>query len=267
MMMEPIKLKANRFLFQVYPNKEEAFMDMAQDMIKLIKENNRIHQPTLMIVPVGPIGQYPYFVQLVLKDQVSLKNVTFINMDEYMVSKDELIHQDHHLSFKKYMQEHVYGKIPEHLNIPESQRIFPDPKHPEMIMDIILKQGYVDACYGGIGLNGHVAFNEPIKTMSQKAFLELPTRVVNIATETLVTNALNELDGAYDYMPKYAITIGFKEINMSKKIRLYCFRPWHKSVIQKIMSSRPTTTFPVTLLRNHPDLMIGLTDEILYKEK
>jgi len=264
--MEPIKIVSNNVLFHVYNHKEEAFIDMANDMIDVIKKNNHLNKKTLMIVPVGPIGQYTYFVDRIINERISLKQVTWINMDEYMTSKENLLDENHPLSFRKFMHDEVYHKIPDDLIMPLSQRIFPNPKKLDEVMHIINQHGYVDACYGGIGLNGHVAFNEPIASISKKNFMNLSTRVVQIAKETLVTNAINELDGDYQGMPKYAITIGFKEILMSKKIRLYCFRAWHKSVIKNIVKQRPNTSFPVTLLKVHEDTVIGVTKEILYKE-
>jgi glucosamine-6-phosphate deaminase len=214
-----------------------------------------------MIIPVGPVGQYSYFVDLVNKENISLKNVTFINMDEYMTTKTEVISADSYLSFTKFMNEEVYNKIKAELNVLQENRIVPSPKNPNHVLEVIKKHGYVDACYGGIGVNGHVAFNEP-ENITQKEFLNLQTRVVKIASETLVMNSLNEMDGAYYNMPKYAITIGFKEIMSSKKIRLYTFRPWHKSVIKKMAVSRPTVKFPVTLLQKHPNIKIGLIEDI-----
>jgi len=254
------------FHFEVFSSKEEIFMAIANDMIDLIKHNNALDKHTLLIVPVGPVGHYAYVVKRVIKENISLRKVTFINMDEYMINQETWIDYHHLLSFRRYMDEHFYHMIPEALNVPSAQRLFPDPSHVEHIMQVIEAHGGVDACYGGIGLNGHVAFNEPVPNLSKKKFRNLTTRVVKIAPETRVTNAINELDGAYYHLPKYAITIGFKEILSSKKIRLYAFRPWHKSVIQRLAFGVDSTEFPVSLLNQHQDVRIGLTQDILPKE-
>ena len=55
--------------------------------------------------------------------------------------------------------------------MPEDQRVFPDPNHPEYISELIEKLGGVDICFGGIGINGHVAFNEADPSLTNEEFL------------------------------------------------------------------------------------------------
>ena len=57
---------------------------MALDMLNVIKQNNKKGEPTLFIVPVGPVGQYSHFVDMVNIQKVDLQHTTFINMDEYL---------------------------------------------------------------------------------------------------------------------------------------------------------------------------------------
>ena len=61
----------------------EVFYEMAAEMCAAIRANNAAGKPTVFICPVGPVGQYPIFVRLVNREQLSLKNCWFINMDEY----------------------------------------------------------------------------------------------------------------------------------------------------------------------------------------
>ena len=57
-------------------------------------------------------------------------------------------------------------------------------------------QGGADICFGGIGINGHLAFNEPQPGLPVEAFLSLPTRVLAISRETLTVNAIGVFTGA-----------------------------------------------------------------------
>ena len=66
------------------PDNESVFRQMANQMIEEIEKNNRAEKKTVFICPVGPVGQYPYFVDMVNERGLSLKNVWFINMDEYL---------------------------------------------------------------------------------------------------------------------------------------------------------------------------------------
>lgn len=78
----------------------DVYFDMALAMLKEIMENNAKGKPTVMIVPVGPTEQYPILARLVNQLNISLKNVWFFNMDEYMISPGEELapQQPHELS-------------------------------------------------------------------------------------------------------------------------------------------------------------------------
>ena len=154
------------------------------------------------------------------------------------------------------MYSEVYDKIDWDLVMPESQRVFPDPKRLSRIPELINELGGVDICFGGIGINGHVAFNEPEESLSVEEFRSLQTRVLEIKPETRAINAVGALNGAIEDMPRYCVTIGFKEISEAKKIRLGCFRDWHRAVVRRAAYGEMTTEFPVSLLQSHNDINI-----------
>ncbi|MCD7784762.1 MAG: glucosamine-6-phosphate isomerase [Oscillospiraceae bacterium] len=233
---------------------------LAIDMIDTIDDNEDLDKPTVIILPVGPVGQYKYFVDEVNEDNISLKNCWFINMDEYLNDNNTYIDINSPLSFRGFMEREVYSKIKPWLLMPEEQRIFPDPANPERV-DLLLKElGGADICIGGIGLNGHIAFNEPMPKLNPKKYMALTTRIVELSPETKIANGIPKLNGAVDMMPKKAITLGMKSILASKKIRLGVFRDWHKAVLRHAAFGEVSTSFPVTLLQNHPDSIIYSTD-------
>ena len=233
----------------------EVFYEMAMEMISAITENNNAGKKTVFICPVGPVGQYPIFVRLVNRDNISLKNVWFINMDEYLTDEKQWIDTEDKLSFRGFMNREVYSKIKDELVMPREQRIFPDPNNLNYIPELIEKLGGVDVCFGGIGINGHVAFNEP-EDVSSEEYATRGTRVLEIAKETRTINSVGDLCGAIDAMPKYCVTIGIKEILSAQKIRLYCFRDWHRAVVRQAAYGEVSAHFPVTLVQNHPDTKI-----------
>lgn len=242
------------------PDNETVFREMGQQMVDEIKLHNDKNEKTVMIVPVGPVGQYPYFVQLVNREQISLNNVWFINMDEYLDDNDTWLPMDHPLSFRAFMDQQVYHKIDPQLLMPKDQRIFPDPTDLFRIPRLIDELGGVDIVFGGIGINGHVAFNEADEDLTAEAFLAQKTRMLNIAPETRAANAIGDFNGCLEDMPKRCVTVGFYEIAQARKIRLGCFRNWHRSVVRRAGYGDMTTAFPVTLLQNHPDLTLTFTD-------
>ena len=108
----------------------EAFYELALEMVEEIEKNNAAGRRTVFICPVGPVGHYPIFVRLVNERKVSLKDCWFFNMDEYLTDEGEWVAKEDRLSFRGFMERTVYSKIAPELNIPEEQRIFPDPHHP-----------------------------------------------------------------------------------------------------------------------------------------
>ena len=77
-------LKAPKIPLIVMEDNAAVFKSMADEMVEEIKRKNALGENTVFICPVGPVGQYPYFVDMVNEQNISLKNVWFINMDEYL---------------------------------------------------------------------------------------------------------------------------------------------------------------------------------------
>lgn len=237
----------------------EVFYEIALRMVEEIEKNNKSNKKTVFIVPVGPVGQYPIFVRLVNSRKIDLKNTWFINMDEYLTNDKQYIDINSKLSFRGFMKREVYDKIDKDLVMDKSHRIFPDPKAPDKILEKINELGGVDICFGGIGITGHMAFNEP-EDISIDELKNKTTRVIEIAKETRCANAIGDLNGAISAMPKYAITVGMKEILGSRKIILGVFRDWHRAVVRETLYREVTSNFPATFIQKHPDALIIAND-------
>ncbi len=255
-------LKAPKIPLVVMADNSTVFRAMAEEMLEEIKRKNVQGEKTVLICPVGPVGQYPFFTEMVNEQNISLKNVWFINMDEYLTDDRKWIPKEHSLSFRGFMDRQVYQNIRPELLMPEEQRVFPDPDEPGRIQDLIDRLGGVDICFGGIGINGHVAFNEARDDIRPEEFCSLPTRVLEISRETRVANAIGDLNGALDDMPRYAVTIGMREICQARKIRLGCFRGWHRSVVRHAVYGEKSAHFPVSILQGHPDINIRITEYV-----
>ena len=144
----------------------EIFYELALEMVNTIQDHNARGEKTVFICPVGPVGQYPIFVRLVNRDRISLKNCWFINMDEYLNDDDTYIDKESPLSFRGFMERTVYTQIDEELLMPPEQRVFPNPADPGYVDRLIEELGGVDIAFGGIGINGHLAFNESREDMT-----------------------------------------------------------------------------------------------------
>ena len=122
--------------------------------------------------------------------------------------------------------------------------------------DVIEELGGVDIAFGGIGITGHLAFNEPQPELTAEQFAQLPTRVLDIHPETRATNCVGDLGGALEDMPRKCVTIGMKEILGARKLRLGVFRDWHRAVCRRAAYGEVTAAFPATLAQNHPDALL-----------
>lgn len=240
----------------------EVYYELALEMLHTIEESARQGRPAVLILPVGPVGQYPIFVRLVMERRISLQHCWFINMDEYLDPGDNWLSPEHPLSFRGFMAGAVYGAIDPALLMPACQRLFPDPRDPGRLLKQIKRLGGADLCIGGLGINGHLAFNEPRPDLTAAAFAALPARVLDISAETRAVNAAAGYGGALAAMPARCVTVGMAEILGARKIRVACFREWHRGAVRQAAYGEVSAAFPATLLQQHADAQILLTAEV-----
>ena len=236
----------------------DVYLDMALEMLETIikcKEENRL---CVMIVPVGPTGQYPILAELVNRLNISLHHVHFFNMDEYLITPDKAIDPDHFMSFHKRMDSEFYSRVKPELVMPESNRHFPEPgkeaEYDQMIEDL----GGVELCLGGLGINGHLAFNEPPEAgeeMTAEAFGALGTRVLPISRETRTINAYGYQRGDIRGMPEYCITVGMKQILAARRVYIALNRDWQHGIAKHVFGDEPQAAIPASLLQWHKDVL------------
>jgi glucosamine-6-phosphate deaminase len=185
-------------------------------------------------------------------------------MDEYLTDNDRWISSAHPLSFRGYMDRAFYQLLDPALAPPPDHRIFPAPENPEAIGKLICSRGGVDACLGGIGVNGHLAFNEPPESgtkISAEAFAALPTRILSLSRETRTINSVT-VGGEIGVIPNRAITIGMKEILGSRRLRFYCNRQWQSGVVRRALHGPLSPACPASFLRTHTDASLTVTDYV-----
>ena len=244
----------------------DLYWKVAIEVLEPIAENNKKGAPTVMVVPYGPIGPYSRLVYLINKYNVSLNSCVFINMDEYMKNEKECIDTDDPLSFKGGMNRIFYSQIKDELNVLPENRFFPDPNNTNQVMEIIEKYGKLDMAWGGIGINGHFAFNEPPEAdeiCSREDFLNRATRVLKVSRETITVNSYVNCGGDLDAIPRYCITVGMKEMFMAKKVRMCMPRAWNAGALRKVLHGEITPRVPCSLFRNHPDAKLFAADVAL----
>jgi glucosamine-6-phosphate deaminase len=238
--------------------------DLAEAMFEEIVRAESNRRGATLIVPVGPVEQYPILARMLNERRVSCRRTVFISMDEYLTDDDQFIPEDHPLSFRGYLQRHFYRLLDPALAPPPENRVVPDPRQPEAIQRLIEARGGVDVCYGGIGINGHIAFNEPPEpgeNVSVEEFASRPTRVLILTRETRTINSVT-VGGEITVIPKRAITVGMKEILASRRLRFYCNRLWQSAVARRALHGPLTPACPASFLRTHPDAVLTVADYV-----
>lgn len=256
----------NNIKLKTVDTEYDVYFDMALTMLEEIIEHNKANEQTVMIVPVGPTQQYPILAEMVNRLNVSLKNVHFFNMDEYMLSPDRMMDENDTMSFKYRMNKEFYERVRPELVMDEDHRHFPEVGKEAEYDRLIEELGGVDYCFGGLGINGHVAFNEPPEADEPKTadeFAGLGTRVLRVSRETKTINGFGYLRGDIKGMPEWCITVGMKQILASRKIYIALNRPWQNGPFKHALNDPETAEIPATLLRRVKHLTYCATQEIV----
>lgn len=216
----------------------------------------------VFIIPVGPVGQYDILAELCRAQGVSLDDLLLIGMDEYLTPDGDWIAEDDPLSFRRHMRLHLTEKMPAGT---APRLVFPDPHDVGAIPRLIAEHGGVDVAFGGVGIAGHLAFNEPPEpgeAVSADDFAQRPTRVQKLTRETRTINAVTATRGAIDLIPEHAVTVGMQEILGARKLRLYMNRPWQTAILRKMLHGPVTAAVPASLAQRHPDCAVTITEEV-----
>ena len=258
-------IKNSTIKLNVVPTQDDCMVEMAVEMMGEIVKKNAVGRRTTFIVPVGPTDQYIKFSKMVNAMRVSLKNVWFFNMDEYLDNDLNFIPKEDPLSFRGQMDQFVYNVVDPELVMPEEQRWFPTRGREEEEWELIQSLGGIDMCLGGIGINGHIAFNEAARAddpITKEEFAKLPTRMLKLTDETKAVNCSYACQGELPRLPQYCMTIGMREILCAKKIRIMSDGK-RAYLIRRAMLGPVCPQFPVSYLQEHPDAMLITTPEAL----
>ncbi len=257
--------RASKGRLHIVPDLNSLYTHFARGIADEIKEHNEAGEPTRLILPVGPIGQYPLLVQVCNQERISWQHVHTFNMDDYLDWQGRPLSLEHPLSFEGYMRQEVFAQLDPDLRIPETQIHFPDPRDIDRVSQQIADVGGIDTCYGGIGYHGHVAFNEPPISrwykLTADQFRQSLTRIVPLAPETIVMNSARATGGNPTALPPMAVTLGMSDILAARRLRLYCQGgSWQRTILRIALLGEEDVDYPVTLLQNHPDYVI-VTDQ------
>ena len=222
---------------------EKSSAMIIKEMIK--KDNLKIGLAT----GSSPIGLYKKLIEAYESNLISFKNVTTFNLDEYVGIK-----RTHPQSYYSFMYENLFKYVDideKNINIPNN-----DISRLEFLADEYeakLLGNQRDIQLLGIGKNGHIGFNEPGTTLSSETF------IIELDKQTRIDNS--RFFDSFDEVPKYAITMGIKNIMYAKKIILIATGYAKAQIINEAINGEIKEEVPASVLQLHPDLTIVLDEE------
>ena len=243
---------------------------LAEEMVQEFEKAAKGDRIVSFIMPVGPTQPYRLMAEKINYRQISLKNVRFFFMDEYVDDeKDRLIPKSNPLSFRGQIGPLLFDRIRPDLLMPKSQIIFPTPENVKDLPKMIKDAGGIEVCYGGIGIHGHVAFNEPGPGVakSNPRILE-----INDFTRTIDATRHPGVGGNLENFPRRAITMGMKQCIEARKILVMTrnetpFLNWANTIVRIAALGKPGDDYPVTHMRHHKNLRIVTDRNTLKKPK
>jgi len=258
-------IKASKIPLTILPDLDSLYEYFARSLADEIKANNQAGKITRLILPVGPVDQYPRLARICNQERISWQSVHVFNMDEYCDWQSRPISPEHPLSFKGFMLNFL-DQLDPALRLPEAQLHFPDPLNLNQISQAIRELGGIDTCYGGVGYHGHIAFNEPPISrwykLTPEQFRSSLTRIVPLAPETIVMNSIRATGGNPAALPPMAVTLGMADIFAAKRIRIFCQGgAWQRTALRIAVLGDEEVDYPVTLLQPHPDYAIFTTQD------
>ena len=197
----------------IEPNYEEVSRWAANYVASRINAANpTAEKPFVLGCPTGgsPLGMYKNLIKLNKEGKVSFKNVVTFNMDEYCG-----IPQDHEQSYHTFMWTNFFNHIdilPKNVYILNGNAEDPIAEC-QRFEDKIQSYGGIDLFMGGVGPDGHIAFNEPGSSLTSKTRMKTLTQDTIIANSRFFNNDVNQV-------PKTALTVGVGTVMAAKSVML-----------------------------------------------
>ena len=199
-----------------------------------------------------PEGTYKELIRAYNDGTLDFSDVKSVNLDEY-----HGLASDNDQSYHYYM----VNKLFNHINIKEKNYYLPNglaedtAKECGRYNDVITSLGGVDLQLLGIGVNGHIGFNEPDEELNKDVHL------AKLTYSTIEANS--RFFKTYDDIPKHAFTMGVGTIMEARKIVLIASGKNKAKIMPAVINGPITTAVPASLLQLHPDVVIVADEDAL----
>ena len=231
----------------------------AEHVIKRINEfQPTASHPFVLGLPTGssPEGMYAALVKAYKEGRVSFKNVVTFNMDEYVG-----LPESHPESYHSFMARNLF----DHIDCPKENIHILNGNAEDLDAECasyeqkIKDAGGVDLFLGGIGHDGHIAFNEPFSSLTSR------TRVKSLTTDTIIANS-RFFDNDVNKVPRHALTVGVGTVMDAREVMILVNGHHKARALQAAVEGPVTQAWTISALQQHPHAIIvcdeAATDEL-----
>ena len=243
----------------IEPDYEQLSRWAAEHVIRRINEFNPTPERKFVLgLPTGssPVGMYRNLVKACKEGRVSFKNVLTFNMDEYVGLPEE-----HPESYHSFMATNLFNHIDcpkENIHIlnGNAEDLDAECKHYE---EMIAEAGGIDLFIGGIGPDGHIAFNEPFSSLASR------TRQKTLTTDTIIANS-RFFEGDVNKVPKTALTVGVATVMDAREVMILVNGHAKTRALQAAVEGPVCQAWTISALQTHRHGIIvcdeAATDEL-----
>ncbi|QBQ07388.1 glucosamine-6-phosphate deaminase [Spiroplasma gladiatoris] len=197
----------------------------------------------------SPITTYKYIIEKTNQENIDWSNVRTFNLDEY-----KGLEPTHEQSYRYFMNQNLF----DHVNIDKNNTLVPsgsvkDNEKAKEYDKLIEKAGGIDLQLLGIGINGHIGFNEPGSSFDSL------TSVVDLTDLTIEANS-RFFENKND-VPTKAISMGLKSIMKAKEIVLIAFGKNKAEAIKHLVEGPVDVQWPCSVLLNHNNVTVIVDKE------
>ncbi|MDN5449962.1 MAG: glucosamine-6-phosphate deaminase [Enterobacterales bacterium] len=205
-------------------------------------------RPFVLGLPTGgtPLQTYKRLIELHKAGEISFKNVVTFNMDEYIGLPEE--HPESYHSF-------MYNNFFNHVDIPRENINLLNGNAPDVDTECrryeekIKSYGRINLFMGGVGNDGHIAFNEPASSLASR------TRIKTLTEETRIANS-RFFDGDMTKVPKYALTVGVGTLLDAEEVMILVTGHAKALSLQAAVEGSVNHMWTISALQLHPKSVI-----------
>ncbi|MBR6814331.1 MAG: glucosamine-6-phosphate deaminase [Alistipes sp.] len=201
-------------------------------------------EPFVLGLPTGstPLGMYNALIELCKAGKVSFANVVTFNMDEYVGLPEE-----HPESYHSFMWNNFFSHVDikaENVNILNGNAEDLEAECAAYEARIEAAGG-IDLFIGGVGEDGHLAFNEPFSSLNSR------TRVKTLTEDTIIVNS-RFFGGDVNKVPKLALTVGVGTVCSAKQVMVLALGHKKARAVQQCVEGAVSHAWTITALQMHP---------------